>query len=283
MRQVRPAGAAAGPVALEIVIPACNEAKRLPASLSVLSAKVATLPMRIAVLVVDNASTDATAQIAAGWHSAAMPVRLVRCARRGKGAAVRAGLLATRAPFVGFCDADMATDLSALDSAIRLLIGGCPVVVGSRGHAGSVVQVRHSPVRAGGAAIFRTIARLIVPGASDTQCGFKFFAGPLARAAAASMVSTGFAFDIELLALCRRLGADLSEIPVCWRDMPGSTFSVPRHALGLLADIPLIWLRLRLRLRLGHAGPVRRRRRGAAAAVTSVNQARRAAHVGAGG
>lgn len=232
-------------VLLEIVVPALNEAKRLPASLSILSWKVAALPFPVAVLVVDNGSTDGTADVVRGWPADLLPVRLLQCPQRGKGAAVRVGVLATRAPFVGFCDADMATDLSALDVAVSLLLSGCPVVIGSRGHAGSLVEVRHSRVRAAGAAVFRALARVIVPGATDTQCGFKFFSGPLARAAAASLGSTGFAFDIELLARCRRRGAVIREIPVRWRDIPGSTFSVPRHAFGLLTEISSIWVRLR--------------------------------------
>jgi hypothetical protein len=74
-------------------------------------------------------------------------------------------------------------------------------------------------------------------GIIDTQCGFKFFAGPLARAAVADLRTAGFAFDVELLLNCRRLGAGVAEIPVVWRDMPGSTFSISRHAGGCLRDL----------------------------------------------
>jgi hypothetical protein len=104
------------------------------------------------------------------------------------------------------------------------------------------VTNRHSAVRRAGAAVFRAMARQVVPGATDTQCGFKFFSGPLARAAALRLTTQGFAFDIELIALCQRLGATLTEFPVCWRDMPGSTFSVPRHSAAALRDVAAIWL-----------------------------------------
>ena len=90
--------------------------------------------------------------------------------------------------------------------------------------------------------MFRALARQVVPGATDTQCGFKFFSGPLARAAAQRLTTPGFAFDIELIALCQRLGATLIEFPVCWRDMPGSTFSVPKHSAAALRDVATIWL-----------------------------------------
>jgi dolichyl-phosphate beta-glucosyltransferase len=233
------------PASVEIVIPARNEARRLPEGLAALCAKAATLPLRTAILVVDSASTDGTGDIVRAWPPGPVPVGLLRCDRPGKGVAVREGMLATRAPFVGFCDADMATDLSALDHAISLLAAGHLMVIGSRALGASLVEARSSVARRVGAAMFRTLARRIVPGATDTQCGFKFFSGPLVRAAAASLRTPGFAFDIELIANCMRLGAALTEIPVCWLDMPGSTFSVRRHSAAAFRDIASIWLRSR--------------------------------------
>ena len=218
----------------------------MPAGLAQLCAKAEALPDGVEVLVVDSASTDQTAQVVLDWPAGPVAVRLLRCDKPGKGAAVRAGLLATRAPYVGFCDADMAADLSALDHALWQLQAGRQVVIGSRAHAGSVVEVRHSAVRKAGAAVFRTAAHLVAAGPRDTQCGFKFFAGPVARRAAADLTATGFAFDVELIARCKQLGADMVEIPVNWRDIPGSTFSVWRHSLTAFAEIAGIWLALRV-------------------------------------
>jgi dolichyl-phosphate beta-glucosyltransferase len=240
-----PPESGASPVSIEIIVPARNEACRLPDGLAALCQKAAALPLRTAILVVDSASTDSTGELVRAWPAGPVPVRLLHCPRPGKGLAVRTGLLATQAPFVGFCDADMATDLSALDTVVSLLTAGKPLVVGSRGLAASVVTVRHSAVRRGGAAVFRALARQIVPDTTDTQCGFKFFSGPLARAAAPRLRTFGFAFDIELIAICQRLGAPLTEIPVRWQDMPGSTFSVPRHSAAALRDVAAIWLRQR--------------------------------------
>jgi glycosyltransferase involved in cell wall biosynthesis len=235
------------PAWLEIVIPARNEQARLPVGLERLCAKAAALPVGVEILVVDSASNDQTARIAREWPAGAVPVRLISCDEPGKGAAVRAGLLATKAPYVGFCDADMATDLSALDAAVSHLKEGRQVILGSRSHPSSVVEVRHSSIRKAGAAVFRGASRLVAPGPVDTQCGFKFFAGPVARRAAADLVATGYAFDVELIARCRQLGADMTEIPVEWRDMPGSTFSVRRHSLAAFAELAAIWLALRAR------------------------------------
>ena len=230
---------------LEIVIPARNEERRLPAGLTELSAAAAALPPCITIVVVDNASDDRTADIVREWPAGEVPVRLLRCDRPGKGAAVRAGLLATSAPYVGFCDADMATDPVAIAVAARLLRAGHPVVLGSRSHPGSDVEDRHTVIRRAGAAVFRAATRVIVPDVADTQCGFKFFRGEIARAAAAQLRVTGFAFDVELIARCVQLGATPVEIPVRWRDVSGSTFSVWRHSASSFAELALAWRALR--------------------------------------
>jgi dolichyl-phosphate beta-glucosyltransferase len=233
---------------LEIVIPARNEERRLPAGLAELDAALPALPVDVGLVVVDSASTDGTGAVVRR-HAAAsdVPVRLLRCDRPGKGAAVRAGLLATSAPYVGFCDADMATDPAGIAAAIGLLRSGNPVVVGSRSHPGSVVADRHTVIRKAGAAVFRAATRVVVPGIGDTQCGFKFFDGPTARAAAASMRLNGFAFDVELIARCVRLGAAPIEMPVRWRDVSGSTFSVWRHSASSFAGLAVAWWVLRAR------------------------------------
>jgi dolichyl-phosphate beta-glucosyltransferase len=231
---------------LEIVIPARNEERRLPAGLAELDAAIAALPADVGVVVVDSASTDGTAAVARSYAATSdVPIRLVRCDRPGKGAAVRAGLLATSAPYVGFCDADMATDPAAIAMAVRLLRTGNPVVLGSRSHPLSVVEARHTVIRKAGAAVFRAATRAVVPGIGDTQCGFKFFDGPTARAAAGSLRITGFAFDVELIARCVRLGAAPIEIPVRWRDVSGSTFSVWRHSASSFAGLAFAWWVLR--------------------------------------
>lgn len=233
------------PVFLEIVVPAYNEARRLPLGLATLCEKLLALGVPAAVIVVDNGSTDGTAEVVRSW-SGPIPVRLLSCPRRGKGSAVRTGLLATTAPYVGFCDADMATDLAALDGVLALLAEGHPVVVGSRRHPGSVVEGYGHPLRRLGAIAFNQVIRDLVGGIADSQCGFKFFAGPLARSVAADLRTTGFSFDVELLMLCTGRDAAIIDVPVIWRDVPGTTFSVLRHSSGCLRDL----LRIRAAARL---------------------------------
>ncbi|CAB4706426.1 unannotated protein [freshwater metagenome] len=233
---------------LQIVIPAYNEQDRLPRTLRelrrhVLRCRPVTGPVE--VVVVDNASTDATAALAAAADSPALPVRVVHCATPGKGAAVRAGIGATDAPVVGFMDADGATRLDAIDEAWRRLALGADVAIGSRSATGSWTEARHSWLRAGGARAYRHCTARIVPGVADTQCGFKLMRGDLGRSLFADLAATGFAFDVELLALARVRGARVEEIPVVWTDVPGSTFDPLRHGLGSFAELAAIAWRVR--------------------------------------
>jgi glycosyltransferase involved in cell wall biosynthesis len=233
---------------LQIVIPAFNEELRLGRTLRELRRYVVqshdTLN-RVEVIVVDNTSTDRTAAVAAECDSAAMPVRVVRCPTRGKGAAVREGVLATDADLVAFLDADGATDLAALSEAARLVTLGADVAIASRATAGSVTAARHSRVREGGARMYRSLTAHLVPGVGDTQCGFKMFRGDLARRVFGDLVTVGFSFDVELLARCQLSDARIAEFPATWTDVPGSTFHPLRHGARSFLDLAVIGWRLR--------------------------------------
>lgn len=230
---------------IQIVIPALNEAERLPRTLRelrrhVLGARPVLGPVE--VIVVDNASTDATAELALAADSPAMPVRVVHCAVPGKGAAVRAGVAETDAEIVGFMDADGATRMDALEEACRLLALGADVAIGSRAVEGSDTAVRHRRLRERGATLYRACTAKVVPGISDTQCGFKMMRGDLARTLFSELRTAGFSFDVELLARARARGASISEFPVVWADVPGSTFDPVRHGLGsFLSLVAISW------------------------------------------
>lgn len=232
---------------MQLVIPAYNEAGRLPRTLAALRRQVAAEPLLtdIEVIVVDNGSTDTTAAAAAKASSRLMPVRVLRCATRGKGAAVRAGVAITDDPVVGFMDADGATDLSAFATALRLIEDGADVAVGSRGVVGSKTNERHTAVRAWGARGYRRCAAALVPGIHDTQCGFKLMRGDLARSIFAETRTRGFSFDVEVLARALRAGAKLAEFPVSWVDVPGSTFHPARHGFNSFAALAAIPWHLR--------------------------------------
>jgi dolichyl-phosphate beta-glucosyltransferase len=225
---------------LSVVVPVLNEERRLPATLVGLSYALRTVSHRTEIVVVDNGSTDGTADVVREHRSGSVPIRMVDCPERGKGAAVRAGVLAGDSHFVGYCDADLATNMDALLPALDQLHAGCNVVVGSRAHPDSTVLARHSVVRKAGAWVFRRVAGSLVPGVADTQCGFKFFDRATATALFLPLRTTGFAFDVELLARARRAGAVVLEMPVRWTDVPGSTFSPMRdgyRSFAALAEI----------------------------------------------
>lgn len=228
---------------LQIVIPAFNEERRLPRTLRELRRHVSAhrgVLGRVEVLVVDNASTDRTAEVAREADSAVLPVRVVRCERRGKGAAVQTGLLATDADLVCFMDADGATGLDAIEDAWRRILLGADVVIGSRALEQSNTEARHCRTRSTGAAAYRRLAGRLTPGIADTQCGFKFFRGDLVRAVVGDLRTSGFSFDVELLVLLRAAGARIDEMAVTWVDVPGSTFVPARHGAAAFAELARI-------------------------------------------
>jgi dolichyl-phosphate beta-glucosyltransferase len=243
---------------LSIVVPVRNEESRLGTALSGLATALAATGLPSEIVVVDNASTDRSAQIAWRHRLGAVPVRLLRCEQPGKGAAVRAGVLRTDSRYVGFCDADLATDMAALRPTLKHLLAGANVVVGSRAHPDSIVHARHSNVRKAGAWVFRRAANGIVPGVTDTQCGYKFFDRYTADAIFQPLRTPGFAFDVELLARAQRMGAVIRELPVSWKDMPGSTFHPMRDGYRSFAALATIRMALAVEQR-PVAAPVRTR------------------------
>ena len=220
---------------LEVIIPAFNEAGRLPLTLRRTVEFLGVQPWRSRVVVVDNGSVDDTAGVV--WRFAdgldgAVPVEVVGCARPGKGAAVRRGLLSSTSRFVGFFDADLATPVETLTAAMGHLQQGTTAVIGSR-HVVGASFVRPQPLgRRAGGAVFRVLARGLVRGVHDTQCGFKFFDRDAAVRALVQCQTTGFAFDVELLWRIQCDGGSIVEVPVAWTDDARSTFHPVRDGLS---------------------------------------------------
>jgi hypothetical protein len=157
---------------------------------------------------------------------------VIGCSRPGKGAAVRRGILAGRAPLVGFFDADLATPLETLPAAMAALQAGAAAVIASR-HVPGASFVHAQPLtRRLGGHVFRALSGSLVRGVADTQCGFKFFQRAAVRAALVRTRTTGFAFDVEVLARIQRDGGDVVELPVAWTDRAGSTFHPVRDGVA---------------------------------------------------
>ena len=220
---------------LEILIPSLNEACRLPHTLSRTIEYLEAQPYSSSVVVIDNGSVDQTSDLAARSWSDRVPVVLTGCAQPGKGAAVRRGFLTSRARFVGYMDADLATPIETLDVVVPLL-DHFPVVVGSRRVHGAAFATRQPAHRVVSGLMFRAVANRVLPGVTDSQCGFKFLSGDLARAVAARLRIDGFAFDVELLRAVRDIGVPIKEVPVVWTDKEGSTLSL-RDGTRAAADV----------------------------------------------
>jgi dolichyl-phosphate beta-glucosyltransferase len=221
---------------LEILIPSLNEAHRLPYTLARTIEYLETQPYSSSVVVIDNGSVDQTSDLAARMWSDRVPVVLTGCAQPGKGAAVRRGFLTSRARFVGYMDADLATPIETLDVVVPLL-DDFPVVVGSRRISGAAFAARQPAHRVVSGMMFRAVANRVLPGLSDTQCGFKFFAGDLARAVARRLRIDGFAFDVELLRAVADIGVPIKEVPVVWSNKDGSTLRSLRDGTRAAADV----------------------------------------------
>ncbi len=199
------------------------------------------------IVVVDDGSTDGTADQALGAARGDRAIHVLRLAvNRGKGGAVREGMLAAAGDRRLFMDADLSTPPDQLDLLWDALDSGADIAIGSRGLPASDLKVRQTPAREGMGRTFNLLVRcLAVSGIADTQCGFKLFRGGAAEHVFSQSTMNGFAFDVEVLALARRAGLSIAEIPVAWSHREASKVSPVTDAPRMLADL------LRIRRRLG--------------------------------
>ncbi len=232
-----PAALMRPPCDIEILIPAKNEARRLPHALFRMIRYLEQQRYSSALAVIDNGSADRTVNLVKRLGTGRVPIHLVGCAERGKGAAVRRGVLTSSARYVGYMDADLATPIETLDFIVPLLEGGYDAVIGSRHIGGATLAEPQPGSRILGGAVFRFLAQRILPGIEDSQCGCKFFTAETARTAIRDLRVTGFAFDVELLRAVLALDVNVVEIPVVWSDQEGSTMNGLRDGVKAAADV----------------------------------------------
>jgi dolichyl-phosphate beta-glucosyltransferase len=219
---------------LSVVIPAFNEARRLPGTLERVVAFLEGLGKTFEVVVVDDGSTDGTAERAREVVGDAL-VLSANDGNRGKGYSVRRGMLLARGERRLMTDADLSTPIEELPRLMGLLDQGYDVAIGSRALPGSSVEVRQGRFREGMGRIFnRLVQGLVLPGLEDTQCGFKLFAAKAAAEAFAPARLDGFCFDVEVLFIARSLGFKIAEVPVIWRNDAATHVSTLRGALAFL-------------------------------------------------
>jgi dolichyl-phosphate beta-glucosyltransferase len=229
---------------LSVIIPCFNERTRLRRTVDDVAAWAARRGRDIEIIAVDDGSTDGTSGLAAQWTDVPALRVLTLARNQGKGAAVRAGMLAAQGELRAFVDADGAVPFEDIEILETALSGGADVAAASRVLDTAKIEARAHRQFLG--FFFRALVRaLLVRTVDDTQCGFKLFRARAAEALFAEQLIPGFAFDVEVIARAERTGIHVAECAVRWREQPGSKVRVLRDGLAMVADV------LRLRAALG--------------------------------
>lgn len=219
---------------LSIIVPCYNEAKDILSKSELILKKMGTLSIDSELILVNDGSKDKTTDV----------MRFVKGANiisyepnRGKGGAVKAGIEAATGDYILFMDADLSTDLSAIDTVITHL-NEYDLIIGSRHHKESKMPIKQPFSRR----FIGWCCRHIVNMAfhfhySDTQCGFKAIRTSVAKYMASKQIINGFAFDVEYLYIAKLMKYSIKEIPVIWRDDRGSTVSPVKSSIRFFKDI----------------------------------------------
>jgi dolichyl-phosphate beta-glucosyltransferase len=238
---------------LSIIIPAFNEERRIGPTIEAFDAYLARAGVSYEILVVDDGSSDGTVALV---EEMARRRPALRCLpsrpNRGKGHAVRTGMLAARGEIRVMCDADGSTPPDQLPAIVRPIgSGACDVVIGSRYAEGASIARRQPWYRRWWSRLAnRVVQRTLVGGIRDTQCGFKAFSAEASGRLFARARIDGWAFDLEVLALARRMSLRVREVPVSWADDPRSRI----HPLADAWRVARELLTIRRNLRTGIYG-----------------------------
>jgi dolichyl-phosphate beta-glucosyltransferase len=232
-------GAPAPEVALSVIIPAYNEARRLPPHANGLLAYLRAHYPDFELIVVDDGSRDDTAAVVRTALAGEPRARLLAYQpNRGKGYAIRTGMQASHGAAVVFLDADMSTPIEEIPAALERL-AQADIVIGSRDLPSSDIRANQPLFRQVASELFKWVRYLMVGlwDISDTQCGFKAYRGPVARQLFALAQVDRFMFDVEILYLAKRAGLRIVEMPVLWSDSPGSKVRFWEGLVNMIQDL----------------------------------------------
>jgi glycosyltransferase involved in cell wall biosynthesis len=225
------------PIFLSIIIPAHNEAHRLPGSLDQILNFLAEQTYKAEVLVVENGSQDDTFQIAEAYARRDPQISVLRKAGRGKGLAVRAGMLQARGEYRFMCDADLSMPIGEINRFIPPALENFDIAIASREAPGAVrynePEYRHIIGRG-----YNTLIRLLaLPGLQDTQCGFKCLRGAVADEIFHFQKLDGMSFDVEMLYIARMRKYRITEIPIPWYFNPDSRVQIINDSIQMGFDL----------------------------------------------
>jgi glycosyltransferase involved in cell wall biosynthesis len=222
---------------LSIIIPAHNEEKRLPPTLTAVNAYLEKQPYRSEILVVENGSQDLTAVVTEAFAADHPRARLLREHGRGKGLAVRRGMLEAAGQFRFICDADLSMPIEQVARFLPPALNDFDVAIGSREAPGArrfnEPAFRHIQGR-----VFSNLVKwLALPGYEDTQCGFKCFRDEAARDLFPVQTFDGMSFDVEVLFIAQRRGYRIVEVPIDWYFQAESRVRPLADPLRMFADL----------------------------------------------
>lgn len=231
---------------LSVIIPAYNEEARLGRTVMCVEEYLRHCGYSWELIVVDDGSTDDTVRVATAAFTSPHSSRVLRNPRNmGKGASVRAGMLAAKGRYRLFSDADLSTPIEEVEKLLRALQGdGAEVAIGSRRMKDSHLEQRQPFYRELMGWVFNLLVRaLVLPNIRDTQCGFKLFTADAADHIFPKQRLDGFSFDVETLVLAARQGYRIEEVPVRWIDSPASRVRAVRDSYHMFLDVVTTYLR----------------------------------------
>lgn len=226
-------------IEISVVIPAYNEESRLPTTLESIHGFLSGTGRQFEILVVDDGSVDSTVDYVKSFSQERPQVRIISYKpNRGKGHAVRTGVLAAAGELVLFDDADGSSPIEELPKLEAAIATGADIAIGSRAKPDEQRVVNALAYRKYVGNTFNMIVQsLLLPGIFDTQCGFKLFKREVCQDIFSVACQDGFAFDVEILYIARRRGYKVEEVPINWSNVDGSKVNVLTDSPMMLLDV----------------------------------------------